>query len=118
MTLETGDKMIKILTQHKPNYAAPRNLAAFLTHLDFLLRLDKRNPQLVLDVFAWAVADHFWADKMFKPNPAKYLREKFDQLEMKMNSKPPESQRDRRFAPSSDMKRTAQEWEKMKARAL
>ena len=112
-TRELGEKMINILVRNKPNYVPPRNLAPFLTHVDYLLRLDKRDAQLVEDVFSWAVADSFWADKMYKPNPAEYLRKQFDQLEMKMNAKP--EKKDRKFAPSSNDARSLekmQEWEK------
>ena len=96
---EVGNQMINSLTRTKEDYVPPKNLTAFLTEVDFILRLDKRDPVKILDVFNWALADSFWADKMFKPNPAKYLREKFDQLEMKMNAKPPANpnQPDRRL---------------------
>jgi len=110
---EVGEQMVNCLVRSKPNYVPPRNLSGFLTHVDYLLRLDKRDPQLVIDVFSWALADHFWADKMFKPNPAEYLRKQFDQLEMKMNSKP--APKDRKFAPSSNDARSLakmEEWEK------
>lgn len=86
---ELGNQLINSLTRIKEDYNPPKNLTPFLTEVDFLVRLDKRDPQKVIDVFSWALADSFWADKMFKPNPAKYLREKFDQLEMKMKAKPP-----------------------------
>lgn len=85
---EVGDQLIDALIRTKPDYSPPKNRSAFLTEIDFLLRLDKRDPQKILDVFNWALSDSFWADKMFKPNPSKYLRDKFDQLEMKMNAKP------------------------------
>ena len=85
---DLGNQMINSLTRIKANYVPPKNLTAFLTEVEFMIRLDKRDPVEVLDVFNWAVADSFWADKMFKPNPAKYLREKYDQLEMKMKAKP------------------------------
>lgn len=110
---EVGDKMINALVRNKPNYVPPRNLASFLTHVDYLLRLDKRDPTLLIDVFSWAIADSFWCDKMYKPNPAEYLRKQFDQLEMKMNAKP--SAKERKFAPSSNDARSLekmQEWEK------
>lgn len=96
---EVGQQLINSLTRTKPDYLPPKNLSGFLTEVDFLLRIDKRDPQKVYDVFNWALADSFWADKMFKPNPAKYLREKFDQLEVKMNAKPPmnSNQVDRRL---------------------
>lgn len=100
---ETAELMINAMVLIKPDYAPPRNLGAILTHVDFMIRLDNRNPDTLMDVFRWALADSFWADKMFKPNPAKYLREKFDQLQMKMNAKPPAPpKKERKFCPSSD----------------
>lgn len=92
---EVGTEMINSLTQAKSDYLPPQNLFPFLSEVDFLLRLDKRAPEKVMDVFNWALSDSFWADKMYKPNPAKYLREKFDQLEMKMNAKPPKNPNER-----------------------
>lgn len=112
-TREVGQEMLACLSRAKPNYVPPTNLAPFLTHLDYMLRLDKRAPSLVIDVLTWAVADSFWADKMFKPNPAEYLRKQFDSLEMKMNAKPPK--KDRKFAPSSNDERSLEkmrEWSK------
>ena len=87
----------------KPHFKEPATITPIETQIDLMLRLDKRNPKEVLDVFRWALSDPFWCDKMFKPNPAKYLREKFDQLQMKMVTKLPE--KNRRFAPSSDTKK-------------
>jgi hypothetical protein len=86
---EVANLMINSLLRIKEDYVPPQNLTAMLTEVDFILRLDNRDPIKLMDVFNWALSDAFWADKMFKPNPAKYLREKFDQLEMKMNAKPP-----------------------------
>jgi hypothetical protein len=113
---EVGEKLIQSLIRAKPDYVPPKNLSAFLTEVDFLLRLDKRDPQKIYDVFNWALADSFWADKMFKPNPAKYLREKFDQLEMKMNAKP--EKKDRKFAPSSNDERSLKKMEEWAKGAL
>lgn len=96
---EVANLMVNSLIRIKPDYMPPKNLTPLLTEVDFLLRLDKRDPIKLMDVFNWALSDSFWADKMFKPNPAKYLREKFDQLEMKMTAKPPvnPNQPDRRL---------------------
>lgn len=96
---EVGQKILDLISQVKEDWPVPKNLFPFLTQIDLMIRLDKRDPQKMQDVFAWALSDSFWCDKMIKPNPAKYLREKFDQLEMKMNAKPPK--KERRFAPCS-----------------
>ena len=110
---EVADKMINSLVAHKPNYVAPQTLFKLLTHVDYMLRLDRRSGQAIIDVLNWALADSFWADKMYKPNPAEYLRKQFDQLEMKMNAKP--VPKERKFAPCSNDARSLakmQEWEK------
>lgn len=94
---EVSELMINSLLRTKPDYAVPKNMSAFMTHVDYLLRLDKRDAVKLMDVFNWALADNFWSAKMFKPNPAEYLRSKFDQLEMQMNSKPSDQKKvDRR----------------------
>lgn len=96
---ELVDQMIECLKSAKPNYVPPKILNAFLTYADYLLRIDGRDCKLILEVFRWALADHFWVDKMFKLNPAEALRKHFDQLEMRMNAKAPinKNQIDRRL---------------------
>jgi hypothetical protein len=96
--LETGQLMIEAMRIVKPDFSAQNGkLLGMLNEIDRMIRLDKRTPEKIIEVFRWALADDFWADKMFRPNPAKYLRDKFDQLEMKMQSKPPETNKvDRR----------------------
>lgn len=86
---QIASEMIKALKRVKPDYE-PRGVTpvAILTSVDLMLRKDKRSPRLILDVFRWAVTDNFWSANMFKKNPAKYLRDKFDELEMRMNAKP------------------------------
>jgi hypothetical protein len=113
---DLANQMVNSLIRTKPDYVPPKNLSALLTEIDFILRLDGRDAIKVMDVFNWALADSFWADKMFKPNPAKYLREKFDQLEMKMNAKP--EKKDRKFAASSDDKKALEKIQGMRETAL
>jgi hypothetical protein len=116
--MEIGDQMIKSMTQIKPDYQPSRNANSLLNEVDFMLRLDNRDPVMVMDVLNWAIGDSFWADKMFKPNPAKYLREKFDQLEMKMKAKPLIFERERKFAPSSNDARALEILKQMNATAI
>lgn len=97
---ELADALIQEIVKEKPNFAVPKNLNSLWTDLDLMLRLDKREPQKILDLLRWALADDFWRSHMFKPNIAKYLRSKFDQLEEKMITKP--RQKERKFAASSD----------------
>lgn len=90
--LETSQMMIDAMRIIKEDYSAQNGkLLGILTEVDRMIRIDKRDPARIVDVFRWALCDSFWCDKMFKPNPAKYLREKFDQLEMKMRAEPQEA---------------------------
>lgn len=110
------EQMIDTLIKHEPEYKAPKNLAPFMTEVDYMIRLDDREPGKIVEVLNWALADSFWKDKLFKPNPAKYLREKYLQLKNKMEAPPPKV--DRKFAPSSDYNSALRTLEEMNKRAL
>jgi phage replication O-like protein O len=114
--LEVTDKIIQTLKDSEPDYSPPKNLDQIRSQVDFMLRLDKREPQKILDILAWALSDSFWRDKMFKPNPAKYLREKFLQLKNKMEALP--EKKDRKFLPSSDQKRAYELAQEMEDNAI
>ena len=64
----------------------------------------------------WAINDHFWAKNLAKPNPAKYLREKFSQLAGAMDAKP--APKVRKFAASSNDQAAIEKMEEMSKRAL
>ncbi len=87
--IETGNEILKILLQAKPNYKIPSNLFAFHTEISSMIRLDKRLPKRIFEVLTWSLSDPYHGPWMFNANPAKKLREKFDQLEMKMDIKIP-----------------------------
>ncbi len=110
---QVAAKMQETLKEEKPDYKPPKSQDQIKISIEQMIRLDKRTAEKIISVFRWAVADPFWADKMFKPNPAKYLREKFDQLEMKMNAKP--EKKARKFLPSSDDATALAEWKAKEA---
>ena len=88
--------MLSLMQSIKADYkVSAKDEVQIYTFIDYMIRIDKRNSTTILDVFRWTVFDAFWSAKLFKPNPAKYLREKFDQLEMNMranaNAKPSQS---------------------------
>lgn len=114
--IEIANIMVDELKKVNPEYNPPRNLTKMLIQIDLMLRRDKRQFCQITDVFKWALADSFWSANMFKPNPAQYLREKFDQLFMKMIAKPPK--KERKFAPCSDDAKAAKMMQDMEARAL
>jgi len=100
---DVAEALIAEVLKAKPNYAVPKDLESVMTHVDYMLRLDGRDPHKIIDILRWALADDFWRSNMFRPNVAKYLREKYDTFEEKMIIKP--KQKDRRFAASSDNER-------------
>lgn len=114
--LEVTDKIVQTLKESEPDYSPPKNLDQIRSQVDFMIRLDKREPQKILDILAWALSDSFWRDKMFKPNPAKYLREKFLQLKNKMEAIP--AKKERKFLPSSDQKRAYELAQEMEDNAI
>jgi len=113
---ELADNMVNALHQANPHWLIPKNLHSMMTQIEEMITKEKRTAKDILDVFMWAVSDHFWMDKLCKPNPAKYLREQFGQLAGKMNAKP--APKERKFAPSSNDQRAIEIMEEMARRAL
>lgn len=56
--LEMADKMLKILMKHSPVYRPPQNMNAFYKAVQDLIEKDKQDPELMLRIFEWAVADN------------------------------------------------------------
>jgi hypothetical protein len=84
-----GKTILQKMKEVKPDFDIKKGtLNAFFGAIDALTRIDRRSTSKILDVVSWIVSDGFWKSKLFKPNPAKYLREKFDQLELQMLEKP------------------------------
>lgn len=114
---DTCESMCSALKTVKDDYkTSPIAKMAMSVQIDLMMRVDKRTPEKILAVFLWAVSDSFWSAHVFKPNPAKYLREKFDQLEMKMNTKP--AQKPRKFLASSSHERAMEAMRKMDEDAI
>jgi len=88
----------------KPDYKQPPSTAAIETQIDLMIRRDTRKQQEIIDVFRWALSDDFWRDKMFKPNPAKYLRDKYDQLHLRMTTRLPDKNEKKRSNQTPDGK--------------
>jgi hypothetical protein len=110
---ELAGKMIDALHQANPHWLKPKNLYSMLKQIDEMITVQKRSEKDIFEVFMWAVNDHFWMNKLCKPNPAKYLNDQFGQLAGNMNAKPAPKQR--KFAPSSNDARALEkmlEWEK------
>lgn len=113
---QLADAVIGAIVATKPDFAVPINKTPLMTSLDLMIRIDKRDPQKILDLLRWALADEFWRDKMMKPDVAKYLRSKFDQLDEKMKFKP--KPKERKFAPSSNDAKSLEKMKKWSETAL
>lgn len=88
---ELAEKMVKDLHEANPDWLIPKNLYHMKKEIQQMITEDGRTPKKILELFMWALNDHFWMDKLYKPNPAKYLRLKFGELSPKMNAKPPKN---------------------------
>ena len=72
--------LLDCILEHRPNFKRP-NLQSWAKHIDLMLRVDKRTPEEVEEVIRWCQKDSFWQANILS---TKKLREKFDQLAIKM----------------------------------
>jgi len=73
--------LFDLIKQRKTDYKRP-NLQKWAVHIDRMLRIDKRNPEKIEEVITWSQQDLFWQDNILS---VQKLRERFDQLELRMN---------------------------------
>jgi hypothetical protein len=88
---EVAEKMVTIVQRINPDYLPPKNFNPFLVEVDHLLNLDKRSPQRIYDVLAFALADYFHGPGLLTGNLAKKFREKFTTFSQKMKTPPPKT---------------------------
>lgn len=78
-----AELFLSLILLRKPDFKKP-NLKAWSGHIERMLHLDKRKPERIEAVIRWTQGDSFWQNNIL--STAK-LREKFDQLELNMESK-------------------------------
>jgi len=86
--LRLATYLLNCIRKNRPEFKEP-DLQKWALHVDYMLRLDKRDPDQVREVIKWAQADNqprgesgfCWAANILS---TRTLREKFDQLAMKM----------------------------------
>lgn len=84
------DEMLRI----KPDSRVPskdlKSLQRWAEAIDYMIRLDEREPREIAELFRWAQEDNFWCANIRSP---KKLREKWDTLELQKDkrSKPKKS---------------------------
>ena len=75
--------LLNEILKRNPNHKKP-NLQTWAKDIDKLIRIDERPKSQIHDVVKWCQKDSFWQNNILS---AKKLREKFDQLSLKMNVK-------------------------------
>ncbi len=113
---EIAHEMVKVMETSSEEYRKPKCTTHMAIEIQEMIDKDQRDPQRIFSVFHWALNDHFWKDKFFKPNPAKYLRDKFEQLYAKMTAPKPKEKR--RFAPSSNDAEALETFRRAQMRAV
>lgn len=83
---QTEFRLAKYLFNHiKRNNPAAKepNFQTWAKHIDYMIRIDKRDPEEIKAVIEWCQKDSFWHANILS---AKKLREKYDQLVLKMGN--------------------------------
>jgi len=88
---QVTQEIIETLVKHEPHYTPPKNIAPMMQEVDYMLRVKKWDGPLLLKVLNWALTDHFWKGKVYKPNPAKYLHTHFLTWKNTMDAPPPKN---------------------------
>ncbi len=72
--------LIEKIFENYPNHKKP-NLQEWARHIDYMIRLDNRNPDEIRIIIAWAQKDPFWQPRI---DSTSGLRRNYDQLVMQM----------------------------------
>ncbi|GAN34108.1 MAG: hypothetical protein DYG83_18320 [Candidatus Brocadia sp. AMX2] len=80
--LRLSELLLNLIRQRNSNFKEP-DLQKWATHIDKMIRLDKRPPEEIEKVVAWCQQDSFWQNNILSTQK---LREKYDQLFLKMSS--------------------------------
>lgn len=75
--------MISEMLRVKPDSKVPKDdvksLQSWAKHIDYMIRLDKRTPRQIAELFRWAQQDDFWCANIRSPQK---LRKQWDTLEL------------------------------------
>jgi hypothetical protein len=75
-------KLLNLILEKNQNHKKP-DIQSWARHVDLMLRVDKRQVEQIETVIDWCQSDFFWQNNILS---TKKLREKFDQLFLKMNN--------------------------------
>jgi hypothetical protein len=86
-TSEDGNRLADLLKylilQNNPIAKVPEDIDKWAKDIDLMINRDKRPPGIIEGVIHFCQSDNFWKGNILSANK---LREKFDQLYMKMNA--------------------------------
>lgn len=80
------DKLLQIKPDSKVLDKDVDSLQGWAQQIDYMIRLDNRNPKDIKELFEWAQEDGFWCANIRSPRK---LREKWDSLELQRNRNRP-----------------------------
>lgn len=81
-----SELLLNAILKRKPDFKKP-DIEKWTDEIDLMIRIDKRNPEEIKKVIIWCQKDTFWQNNILSTSK---LRKQFDQLSLKMNSKPPD----------------------------
>jgi len=97
--LSLASELFNLILQNNPSAKKP-NLQTWAKSIDLMIRVDNRSVSDIQEVIRWCQKDSFWQGNIL--STAK-LRDKYDQLVMKMRSPRPSS---RGSGPSANLPKT------------
>lgn len=96
--IELACELYNLILLNNETYKKP-NLQTWAKHIDLMIRVDKRNTRDISTVIKWSQQDTFWKTNILSTTK---LREKYDQLTVKMKSeKQPKQGTTAKKAPSN-----------------
>jgi len=83
LEIKLSNHLLKRIRENNPDHKEP-NIKQWVKHMDYMLRIDKRSPEKIIEVIDWSQKDSFWFKNILSTEK---LREKFDQLIMNMKDR-------------------------------
>lgn len=80
---QLGKFLLEKITVRKTDFKKP-NLQSWARHIDYMIRLEGRNPDEIKEIIEWCQRDTFWQNNILSPVK---LRQQYDQLVLKMGKK-------------------------------
>jgi hypothetical protein len=78
--IQLSKLLYSLMLENNPKAKKP-NFQSWAKHIDLLIRIDKRTQNEIEEVIKWSQRDSFWSQNILS---TKKLRDKFDQLWLKM----------------------------------